>query len=386
MNTLYLTADKLGIETGGGVVTFNESEALRSISDCEVMDGNMLPAGTHNPFDQDAWFAGQIMTNAVPKNYYGQLNLAHCYAGCLSESVEELQCMGVRVSYTAAAHDITVSRREHEALGLSYNYPHLTDPKLWERYLAGYKMADCLVCPSQHSAKVMRDFDCTNEIKVIPHGINMPECIACAGVGWWGTDATSRKETCGTCNGTGIEPIAPLPYQFVAGYLGVCGGPDKGLRYLLEAWKMLGYKDALLKLAGRDSASSFVYNLIHRFGGGNIELTGWVNDPHDFYSSISLYVQPSSSEGWGLEVTEAMANGRMVLCSDGAGAADAVPHGHRFQACNAKELAEKIDAVKKEGRDRLEQAGKVAAIAAREYDWKIICAKYADLWQSLVRN
>lgn len=354
MSFLYLTADRLGIETGGGLVTDQEYTALRSMGHCELMDAVVMD-GISNPFDQDAWFAGVVITNAIHKNYYGQLKLAHCYSGCLSETVKELQCMGVKISYTAAAHNVAVSRREHLALGIPYNYPHLTDSEQWRRYLEGYKQADLLICPSQHSAGVMRGFGCTNKIEVIPHGVNIP------------------------------ETVHPLPKTFTVGYLGACGGPDKGLRYLLAAWKKLNYTDAVLRIAGRDSTSSFVRCLVEAFGGGNIQLAGWQDKVSDFYAGISLYVQSSITEGFGIEVLEAMANGRAVLCSDGAGAADTVPQWYGFKAGDVDELATKIDQVRL--RSSCHGFGyPVWQDEAAKYTWDKIRQRYVDAWQTLLRS
>src|SRR5439155_1645283 len=114
------------------------------------------------------------------------------------------------------------------------------------------------------------------------------------------------------------------------------------VRYLLQAWKRLNYKDAVLILAGRDSTSDWVAGLIREYGGGNIRLMGWVKDVADFYNSISVLVQPSCSEGFGIEVLEAMSYSRLVICSDGAGAVDLLPRFCRFPATNVDELCSQI--------------------------------------------
>jgi glycosyltransferase involved in cell wall biosynthesis len=215
---------------------------------------------------------------------------------------------GCPVTYTAAAHSIEESKREHNELGIPYNYPHLTDPALWNRYVQGYLDADVLVCPSHHSAEVMRGFGARNRIEVIPHGCRIP------------------------------EEVHPLPRTFTVGYLGAAG-PDKGLRYLFAAWKKLNYRDAVLKIGGRDSTTGYMQQLWNAFGGGNVQFCGWQENAEDFYGSLSCYVQPSVSEGFGMEVIEAMACGRNVICSKGAGASDAVSSLWIYDARNVDRLA-----------------------------------------------
>ena len=361
---LYITADQAGTQTGGGIVTYHELEAMRSIGETQLMDRSVLALlvsqtridgrGEDQKFQlQEPWIWDhcarcEVQRRALPYNYYGNLKLAHVYAGTFTETVSELQDMGVKVTYTAAAHDIDVSRREHEALGIPYNYPHLTDPRLWQRYVGGYRSALVVVCPSYHSADCMRSYGCQN-IVVIPHGVTLP------------------------------ERISPLPKRFTVGYLGAYG-PDKGVRYLLRAWKQLDLADATLVLAGRDSVSPFIRDLVSREGGGNVELRGWIGNVSEFYSSLSLYVQPSCTEGFGIEVLEAMVHGRLVLCSTGAGAADTVSPAFRFLPGQPRQLAGAIRAARDTD---LTREGVVCRGLAENYTWDKICARYVALWRSL---
>lgn len=353
---LYLTADQIGTQTGGGSVTYHESGALKELGPCEVWDREKLKYSTAGGVDPWMWDeAARGFESFTPR-------LAHFYAGTFSKTVAWLKEKGRKVTYTAAAHDVDKSRREHGLLGINFDYPHLLGGSVqWERYLAGYLAADVLVCPSTHSAAVMRAFGASQRIVVIPHGCDLP-----AG-----------------------EKLAPPPRRFAAGYLGAYG-PDKGVRYLMEAWKRLNYKDATLILAGRDSTHPFVRQMWERFGGGNVRFWGWVDDVTDFYNAVSVYVQPSITEGFGIEVLEAMAHGRPVLCSDGAGAKDVVPSAGRvIPAGDVNALAEAIE----KDRQAFEyywneaQKGVVSAAfraAAEDYSWDKVRAKYKELWRELL--
>ena len=134
---------------------------------------------------------------------------------------------------------------------------------------------------------------------------------------------------------------------------------------------------ALLILAGQDSTSPWVNHLVRNYGGGNIRLAGWLETVTPFYNQISLLVQPSMTEAFGLEVLEAMAHGRPVLCSMGAGAADVVPTSNQFQAGNSDQLAEKIE------RNRTEPptSPKYWQDLAKPYEWTKIREQYANLWK-----
>ncbi len=315
--------------------------------------------------------------------------MAHFYAGTFSRTINYLKSKGCCITYTAAAHSVETSRKAHLEMGIDYDksYPHLTDPKLWERYLRGYKEADVLICPSQHSANVMRGFGCTNRIEVIPHGCDLPECVDCGGHGKWYEKPNAPE--CPRCQGTGIEPIFPLPNQFRLGYLGSYG-PDKGVIDLLRAWAKLDYKDALLVLGGRDSNSPFIQSMIQHTGANNVVMTGWVDKVSDFYNQISVYCQSSRSEGYGCEVGESMAYGRSVICSEGVGAVDLIHCGDQiygtgfsYPAGDVNRLAELIDHYKSNN-SLLADDGVRAREYIKKYTWNIIRGKYCQLWRNLL--
>lgn len=387
----YITADRIGEISGGGLVCSQELLALREFSEEQTLLrrdpllssitilsrdnlGNNLP----EPWRwDDTLVARQDFPTFRPK-------LAHFYSGSFPKTVALLKERGCRISYTIAAHDKEVSRKEHEKLGWPFPYTHLTDPKLWWRYIDCYRLADVIICPSTVAEKTVRaygsDFE-KKDIRVIPHGCDLPE---------WCRGRVSHvvEEYKQIIPGT----IKPLPSTYTVGYLGVYGA-DKGVRYLLEAWKRLDYKDgSVLVLGGRDSTSPIAKHLVDRFGGGNIRLTGWLKSTSDFYNSISVLVQPSATEGFGCPVLEAMAHGRPVICSDGAGAVDLVrreydPPGDVFQAGNVEQLMEKIESYKK-GSDVIENTASMLSSCvdiASEHTWDKIRQRYRKVWEGMLQ-
>jgi len=354
---LYLTADKIGGPSGGATVTYHESKALADLGDCKVLGREQLEC------NQEPWGWDRCAYELITKRSFVPLpNLTHFYAGTFPTVAEFLKSRGLKITYTAAAHDIKLSRREHEKLGLPYDLPHLTDKRQLEAYLYGYLQADVLICPSQHSAHVMRKFGAKNRIEIIPHGVDLP------------------------------TKVKPLPKQFRVGYLGAYG-PDKGVIYLLQAWKQLAYKDATLVLAGRDSTHPWVQGLLRQYGGGNIETLGWVNNVSDFYNSISLYVQCSITEGFGIEVLEALAHGRYCLCSTGAGASDVYLNPTRglpnqsmiFKPGSPDDLASLIDHTRKNW-SWDEGVPTACREIAKNYTWDKIRSRYQKLWQEVLNE
>lgn len=350
---LYLTADKIGEQSGGGIVTYNEAKAFAELDpQTKVLSRKELEQ-IQLPNPQEPWHWDQRAFHL----FGNQVKLCHIYSGTFSETVKKLKQNGAKVTYTIAAHDRFISRSEHEKFGVPFAqlYPHLCEEHLWSRYIEGYRLADVIVCPSVHAADCVRRYGGIKRIEIIPHGVDLP------------------------------ENTKPPPKHFVVGYLGSYGC-DKGVRYLLEAWKKLNYKDATLILAGRDSTSENVKQLVKFCGGGNIILAGWQPSISHFYSLLSLYCQPSASEGFGCEVLEALAHGRSVVCSQNAGASYLLPPDATVKPMDALDLANRID----EFKEYHDSFPNMASFTQQEnkklaehYTWDKVRQQYQELWRNL---
>jgi glycosyltransferase involved in cell wall biosynthesis len=123
--------------------------------------------------------------------------------------------------------------------------------------------------------------------------------------------------------------------------------------------------------------------MVRACGGGNIYLRGFVKDVSEVYDACSLYIQPSASEGFGIEVIEASAHGRPVLCSDGAGA---WPHARQgVPRCNSQALADAIDQWRAFiGKSSLEDVVKFGLSEAKALTWDEIKRRYCFEWAHLV--
>jgi glycosyltransferase involved in cell wall biosynthesis len=103
-------------------------------------------------------------------------------------------------------------------------------------------------------------------------------------------------------------------YLFV-GHVNEAIGLLKGLQYLLQAWSELGPKKAKLLVCGKMGEEA--QELIRGYQGklGNVEFTGHVSHPEEYYQKASVLVFPPVAEGFGKVVLEAMASGRPVIAT-----------------------------------------------------------------------
>jgi glycosyltransferase involved in cell wall biosynthesis len=341
VNSIYITSDKPGLNSGGGIVTLNEYYALLNLGFVKFYNGDKLPA-INDPFVNDAYMCGQDMSD---------YQLAHFYAGTFSKTVKRLMEKGTCVTYTVAAHDKELSKQEHLSLGIRYNYPHMDDQKLFEQYVEGCISSNVLICPSQYSKKVMLNYGAKNVI-VIPHGINR------------------------------IEKL-PFVDKFTVGYLG-SGGLDKGLIYLLYAWEKLKYNTETLRIVSKGIHA--YYQIIQQLNSGNIILNTFINDIAHFFGNIHLYVQPSVTEGFGLEVLEALSFGRPVICTENTGAADLIKDGYNGYVVPIRDPAAIADRINhlKHHQDELFKMSDNAIESATNYKWEVIRGKYLNVWTKLI--
>lgn len=346
MQFLFCTADPLNLQDhGGSRLCQHELRALNELAD--MYPGSMVSV-LNPPMTQDAFAGDDIACASLPDKHY---DLAHFYSQSYSKTITELKKRGTKVSYTVPAHDVAVSKEEHEGLGLNFNYPHLVDPDLWQRYVTGCLIADVLIAQSEYSKGVLREQGCTQPIEVVAPGIVFP------------------------------SNVKPAP-QFAVGFLGSCG-PDKGVRYLIEAWDLLNYKDCQLVLAGKQCEA---LRPLIRQARGSYYLQGYVEDIADFYNFISVYVQPSCTESWGLEITESLSFGRPVITTTNAGGCDAVESGVSGFVCNPKDVGTLANLINiyKTNPDMVQRHGAAAKEAAQKFTWERTRNQLVEIWKGLL--
>lgn len=331
------------------MVTKNELMALKSISDnVTVLSRDDLKPSNYQQPDSPFLYDYFALHKIKDKHF----DLAHFYSWTFTQTVHWLKSQGTKVAYTVSAHDRRITVEEFERLGLEYPYPHIKDDKLWQIYSEGIRLADVVITPSQKSAEFLRSEGCRNVI-VVPHGTELP------------------------------DHIKPIPERFRVGYLGALG-PDKGLVYLIKAWGLLGYTDAELVIAG--SGTELLVPTVRQIAGkGRVALMGRVADVSDFYNACSVYCQPSVVEGFGIEVLEAMAYGRPVVVSEGAGASDLVEDnetGFVVPIRDPQAIATRIDWLKNNPESLIEM-GIRAQQKAKMYTWQDIRRGYASILSAL---
>ena len=160
---------------------------------------------------------------------------------------------------------------------------------------------------------------------------------------------------------------------------------SKGIAYLLQAWKRLALPQAELVLVGPVHAE--MAGILKRYASSNVTLTGPLpaHAVADRYRASDVFVHPSSNEGLGLVLLEAMACGIPVIATDRTGAEDCVTHGEDGFIVSARNVNELAEAILWCYRHRDELPG-MGGAARRKIERHFTCAHYEERQIALYRS
>ncbi|MDP2665180.1 MAG: glycosyltransferase [bacterium] len=328
------------VETGhgGGSVSFQEYSALQDV--CTV-DQILDPRTVKNLYPDNPFMFDYAASLQV-----GQADVAFVNGAPWNATIKASGAK--RVIVDCPAHDLNESVKEFKRIYGNYPFEHMVDRDKFMLYTAFIQAADLTLVPSRYSEGALRaNHPVTGRVAVIPHGVNLP------------------------------DEIKPIPDMFTVGYLGA-NGPDKGVVYLVRAWAGLMYKDAELVLR-TDGEFPLLARTKFRF-------MERVENTSDFYNSISVYVQPSVTEGFGLPVLEAMAHGRPVIVTEGAGVHELVQDGITGYVIPIRRpdmIAERLDYLKRNP-DKIRQMGECAEIIAGDYTWGKVRGQISEAIRGVV--
>ncbi|MBA7475659.1 D-inositol-3-phosphate glycosyltransferase [subsurface metagenome] len=339
--SVFCTTAPIGKGHGGGIVSYYECQALKEATEliqviCPQSEELGVPVESISLNDN-------YPDNPFMWDYLASLKVKHADVAFFNGAPFSSTAKAINPSLVVVdvpAHNLEMSIEEWEKWQGKYPFRHMTDPFLWSLYTNFIVNADLVICPSRMSAEYVKQNPGTKgEVVVIPHGTDLP------------------------------SEVKPIPDDFKVGYLGATGA-DKGTIYLLKAWAGLMYRDSELLLAGSEWSQNNLYDLCHK--GQRVRLLGRVENVSDFYNTISILVQPSVTEAFGLTVLEAMAHGRPVIVSEGAGVSELVSNGAEgfvTPTRDAATIADRIDWFKRRP-EKVKEMGQKARMKAEKYTWE----------------
>lgn len=200
------------------------------------------------------------------------------------------------------------------------------------------------------------------ETKFIPNGVNRPEV----------RDAELIKEKLG---------LEKDEYILFLGRI----VPEKGLRYLIEAYKGI-QTDKKLVIAGGTSDTEDFMNEIRELAKDDdrIIFTGFVAGRilEELYSNAYVYCLPSDLEGMPLSLLEAMSYGNCCLVSDIAECAEVVEDkAVVFKKSDVADLREKLQMLCDRREKVMEYKKTATDFICRKYSWDDVVGKTMELYR-----
>ena len=131
--------------------------------------------------------------------------------------------------------------------------------------------------------------------------------------------------------------------------VGVLGGNPlrKGYIYLLEAWKRLALPDARLMIRSSSDFSKYpkLAELLKELP--NVEILDYIPNIAEFYQRCDLFVLPSTDDGFGMALFEAMANGVPSIATRNCGASELLVDGRDGLVIDARSVDQLAEAMLK---------------------------------------
>ena len=163
--------------------------------------------------------------------------------------------------------------------------------------------------------------------------------------------------------------------------------PEKGIRYLIEAFKEV-QTDKKLVIAGGSSDTDEFANELKELAKGDerILFTGFVQgkELEELYSNTYVYTLPSDLEGMPLSLLEAMSYGNCCLVSDIAECAEVVEDkAVTFVKSNVDNLKEKLQMLFNCSNVVAEYKGKAGNFICRKYNWDDVVDCTMDLYYDI---
>lgn len=217
------------------------------------------------------------------------------------------------------------------------------------------RYADEIIVLSEEVKKYFKD-TYNRETVFIPNGVNRPEII----------EAKEITERFGLEKDNYILFLGRIV-------------PEKGLRYLVQAFKNVKTDKKLVIAGGSSDTEEFMDELVEMAkDDSRIIFTGFVQGRilEELYSNAYVYTLPSDLEGMPLSLLEAMSYGNCCLTSDIAECTEVVEDkAFVFEKSNVEDLQVKLQYIC-DNEENVELLKKQAS--------DFVCQKYS--WDDVVRN
>lgn len=160
--------------------------------------------------------------------------------------------------------------------------------------------------------------------------------------------------------------------------------PEKGVHYLIEAFKNIKIDKKLVIAGGSGDTDSYFQELKEKAGNDkNIIFTGFVQgkELEELYSNAYIYCLPSDLEGMPLSLLEAMSYGNCCLTSDIPECATVIEDkGIIFKKSDIKDLENKLQELYNNPKEVRQYQKNAQKYILQKYNWDDVVGKTIKLY------
>lgn len=288
---------------------------------------------------------------AAIKTAFGKYDVVHVHAEGPAAFCWIPKLFGKRIIFTV--HGLDWARAKWQG-GFGEKYIRFGEKM-------GVKFADEIIVLSKSVQKYFKD-TYNRETRFVPNGVNRPELLSASLI----TEKHGLKKD---------------EYILFLGRL----VPEKGVQYLIEAFKEMNTDKKLVIAGGSSDTDEFVNELKEQAKSDErILFTGFVQgkELEELYSNAYIYVLPSDLEGMPLSLLEAMSYGNCCVVSDIPECADVVEDkAVTFAKSSVADLRDKLQWLCDEA-SVVEQYKKEAAdFICEKYSWDEICEQTLEMYR-----
>jgi glycosyltransferase involved in cell wall biosynthesis len=231
----------------------------------------------------------------------GQIDIIHTWPSAALQTLKAAARLGIPTvlerpnAHTRFAYRVVQDECDRLGLKMPEGHEHAYKEDVLLREEEEFRLADCLLCPSDFVAKTFLDLDFPRH-KLARHqyGFDEKQYVA---------------------NGRTPNTDRGLTMLFVGG----CA-PRKGLHYALDAWLKSGAsRRGTFSIAG-EFIPGYAEKLQSMLSDSSVHVLGHRNDVADLMRKSDILILPSIEEGSALVTSEARGSGCVLLVSEAAGA------------------------------------------------------------------
>jgi glycosyltransferase involved in cell wall biosynthesis len=297
----------------------------------------------------------------------GRFDVVHVWPMGALETLKVAANLGIPTvlerpnAHTSFAYEVVQKECERLGVRLPRGHEHAYKSKWLRREEQEYRLATCLLCPSDFVVQTFLDKRFPPE-KLIRHQYGFDEEVFHPPI-------------------SGEHGKRPFTMLFVGG----CA-PRKGLHYALEAWlKSAAHRNGKFLIAG-EFVLGYREKLSSMLAHPSVEVLGFRRDVADLMRGSDVLVLPTIEEGSALVTSEARGCGCVLVVSEASGAVckhmdNALVH----QVGDVKTLAQHLTSLS-EDHQLLERLRAASLETAQQLTWAAAGAKMLATYRNVLEQ